>query len=41
MNLLLDTHIAIWALEGNEELSGKARYFILDPNNTMLFLFGK
>ena len=37
MNLLLDTHIAIWALEGNEELSGKARYFILDPNNTIYY----
>ena len=33
MNLLLDTHIAIWALNDSPELSAKARKLILDPNN--------
>jgi PIN domain nuclease of toxin-antitoxin system len=31
MNLLLDTHIAIWAVEDNPRLSQPARGFLLDP----------
>ena len=37
MNLLLDTHILIWALENNPELSEKARNAIIDGNN-MVFV---
>ena len=33
MNLLLDTHIAIWALNDDPALSEKARELILDPYN--------
>lgn len=31
MNLLLDTHIAIWAVEDNPRLSQAARAHLLDP----------
>lgn len=31
MNLLLDTHIALWAVEDNPRLSKAARAHILDP----------
>lgn len=31
MNYLLDTHIAIWAIEDNRRLSGRARERILAP----------
>jgi PIN domain nuclease of toxin-antitoxin system len=31
MNLLLDTHIAIWTTEDNSRLSDKARRLIVDP----------
>ncbi len=31
MNLLLDTHIAIWAVEDNPRLSKAARAHLLDP----------
>ena len=31
MNLLLDTHIAIWAVEDNPRLSKKARELIANP----------
>ncbi|MCR4673167.1 MAG: type II toxin-antitoxin system VapC family toxin [Lachnospiraceae bacterium] len=37
MNILLDTHIAIWALNDSEELSEKAREIILDSNNTVYY----
>lgn len=37
MNLLLDTHIAIWALNDDEALSAKARELILDPDNTIYY----
>ena len=37
MNLLLDTHIAIWALDDAPMLSQKARELILDPDNTIYF----
>ena len=37
MNLLLDTHIAIWALNDEPLLSSQARELILDPNNTIYY----
>jgi PIN domain nuclease of toxin-antitoxin system len=30
MNLLLDTHILIWLIDGNEKLNKTARYAIED-----------
>lgn len=37
MNLLLDTHIAIWALNDDPALSEKARALILDPDNAIYY----
>ena len=37
MNLLLDTHIAIWALDDSPELSSKARDLLLDPGNNVYY----
>jgi len=37
MNLLLDTHVLIWALENNSTLSEQARNAIVDGNN-MVFV---
>lgn len=37
MNLLLDTHIAIWALNDDPALSEKAREMILDPDNSIYY----
>ena len=37
MNLLLDTHIVIWALNEDPRLSQKARELILDPDNTIYY----
>ena len=37
MNLLLDTHILIWALNEDRHLSGKARDMILDANNVIYY----
>ena len=37
MNLLLDTHIALWALDDAPQLSEKARELIMDPNNTIYY----
>ena len=37
MNLLLDTHVLIWALENNPALSDKARKAIIDGGN-MVFV---
>lgn len=37
MNLLLDTHIAVWALNDDPALSEKARGLILDPDNTVYY----
>ena len=37
MNLMLDTHIAIWALNDDSALSAKARELILDPDNTIYY----
>ena len=37
MNLLLDTHILIWALNEDPKLPEKARELILDKNNTVYY----
>ena len=37
MNILLDTHIAIWAISNHPKLSEKARKLISDPDNTIYF----
>ena len=37
MNILLDTHIAIWAIANHPNLSVKARELISDPDNTIYF----
>ena len=37
MNVLLDTHILIWALNEDPRLSDKAKKLILDPDNTIYF----
>jgi len=37
MNLLLDTHVLLWALENNPALSDKARKAIVDGSN-MVFV---
>ena len=35
MNILLDTHIAVWAITDDPRLSNKAREIILDPDNSL------
>ena len=35
MNILLDTHIAVWAITDDPRLSGKARELILDTGNNI------
>ncbi|MEQ1865918.1 MAG: type II toxin-antitoxin system VapC family toxin [Micropepsaceae bacterium] len=35
MNLLLDTHVALWAVTGHKRLSARARELIGDPANTI------
>ena len=37
MNLLLDTHIIIWALNDDPALSEQARAYILDPDNRIYY----
>ena len=37
MRLLLDTHIAIWAIEDNPRLSQKARDLICDPKAVVAY----
>ena len=37
MNLLLDTHVLIWALNDDPQLSEKARGMILDPDNAVYY----
>ena len=37
MNLLLDTHLLLWAASEPERLSSKARALLLDPSNQLLF----
>jgi len=35
LNLLLDTHVALWAITDNPSLSAKARELILAPRSTV------
>jgi PIN domain nuclease of toxin-antitoxin system len=35
VNLLLDTHVALWAVAGHKRLSARARELISDPANTI------
>lgn len=35
MNLLLDTHVALWAVTGHKRLSVRARELISDPDNSI------
>ncbi|MFZ3019605.1 MAG: type II toxin-antitoxin system VapC family toxin [Gallionella sp.] len=37
MNLLLDTHILLWAASEPQRLSTKARALLLDPANQLIF----
>ena len=37
MTLLLDTHILIWALNDDPQLSEKAKELILDPDNSIYY----
>ena len=37
MNILLDTHIAIWAISNHPMLKDEARKLIMDPDNTIYF----
>ncbi|MBO4926714.1 MAG: type II toxin-antitoxin system VapC family toxin [Clostridiales bacterium] len=37
MNLLLDTHILIWALNGDSHLSEEAKDLILDEDNAIYY----
>lgn len=37
MNLLLDTHIILWALDDNPKLSDQARSLILDADNDIYY----
>ena len=37
MKLLLDTHILLWAAQGSEQLSSKAKTLIEDPENQLYF----
>lgn len=37
MNILLDTHIILWALYGDDHLPDKARKLIIDPSNTIFY----
>ena len=37
MNLLLDTHVLIWALNEDQRLSEKARELILNPDNAIYY----
>ena len=35
MNILLDTHIALWAIADDSRLPGRARALISEPDNTI------
>ena len=37
MNILLDTHIVIWAINNDRKLSEKARDIILDTENDLYY----
>ena len=36
MNILLDTHVIIWALTNDSQLTDKAKTLILDPENNVM-----
>jgi PIN domain nuclease of toxin-antitoxin system len=35
LNILLDTHVALWAITDSPRLTAKARELILSPNSTV------
>ena len=37
MNILMDTHIAVWALTDDKRLKASARELILDPMNNLYY----
>ena len=37
MNILLDTHLVVWAINDDRMLTDKARRIILDPENELFF----
>lgn len=37
MNILLDTHVLLWALTGSEKLSERAKSFILNSDNVVYY----
>lgn len=37
MDYILDTHVAMWAIEGSEKLSDDAKELISDENNNIYF----
>jgi len=37
LNLLLDTHLLLWAASEPQRLSAKARALLLDPSNQLVF----
>ena len=37
MNILLDTHVALWAIADHPKLPKAAREFIIDPDNTIYY----
>jgi PIN domain nuclease of toxin-antitoxin system len=37
LNLLLDTHLLLWAASQPQRLSAKARALLLDPSNQLVF----
>jgi PIN domain nuclease of toxin-antitoxin system len=37
LNLLLDTHLLLWAASDPQRLSAKARALLLDPGNQLVF----
>lgn len=37
MNLLLDTHLLLWAAAGSERLPARARELMSDPTNVLFF----
>ena len=37
MNILLDTHLLLWVVNGDLKLPDIAREFIIDPNNNIYY----
>ena len=37
MNILLDTHIAVWAISDHPKLPQKAKDLLIDPDNTIYY----